>query len=168
MKKTSAALLAFLLIFLVAFASHGQSFKYLQFRKGVKDKNVFRYYIGQSITYQQKGLDYFMTDVIVDLKPDLIVLRENIISPDQIEIVDIRSKDTRNYTLRNLTTVLGAAGLGYIALDMLNNDFDVDQNALIISGSLLGSAYIMSKLRYKYFRTDHPRARVNILIFGED
>src|SRR5690554_6595630 len=92
-------LISILLVLLAA--GHADAQRFMLLHKGANQKYRIKYEEGDRIVYQQKGLDFFITDRIAEIHPDFLVLTENILRPEDIIVVDIRDKDERNRTLRN-------------------------------------------------------------------
>ncbi len=153
MKIAFAAVLFISLIL----GAQAQSRDFILLKRGSNQKSQIRFYPGEDITYKSKKLGYFVTDQIVGVDKDFIYLTENILSPGDIEEVDIRDKDPRNRTMRNLTALfLGAGGilLGVDAVNTLINegDLSIDSGVAITSGILIGTGLALLPLRYKTFK----------------
>lgn len=134
-----------------------QSRDFILLKRGSNQKSQIRYYPGEEITYKSKKLGYFVTDQIVKLENDFIYLTENILAPADITEVDIRHKDPRNRTLRNLTALfLGAGGI-LLTVEAVNSlyqqgDLEIDGGVAITSGILIGTGLALLPIRYKTFR----------------
>lgn len=139
------------------FGAQAQSKDFILLKRGSNQKTQIRYYPGEEITYKSKKLGYFVTDQIVNLDTDFIYLTENILSPSDILEVDIRNKDPRNRTLRNLTALfLGAGGI-LLTVEAVNSIYQqeqlrIDEGVAITSGILLGTGLALLPLRYKTFK----------------
>lgn len=131
--------------------------KFILLQKGSNIKTRLKYEIGEEFTYMAKPYDFYITDVIVDITHEAIILRENILIPKDIIAVDISAKDQRNRTITNLSNL----GYGAGALIFLGTGV----NGLIQEGSFLGflsaiditavfvaSGFLISKLKYKKFK----------------
>lgn len=157
-----------LLLFLLFFAfSQAEAQKYMILQKGSNQKSRIKYEEGDLIIYQQKGQGYFVSDRIKEIHPDFLVLTENVVKPEQIAAVDVRNKDERNRTLRNLSTLMySGAGLLLVAetVNGLYHDkkFTYSNEGLIISGSLLASGFILSRIKYRYFK-NQGRNKIQII-----
>jgi len=130
---------------------------YLILQRGKNEKSRLTYEVGESMVYLQKGLDYYIQDVIREINQDVIVLEENILSLDQIEVIDIRNKDPRNQTLSNMSLLPIAAG-GLLLLAGGINSLYADQNisydsgTLVAAGALIGGGLLLRPLRYNKFK----------------
>ena len=126
-------------------------------QRGSNQKTRITYEVGESITYLQREIGYYITDNIREITSEYIELSENVLSIHQLEAIDIRLKDERNRTLKNLT-LLPAAGAGLLltaeTINGLYADgrFSYNNVSLGIAGGLVGASLIMSQVRYKKFR----------------
>jgi hypothetical protein len=116
-----------------------------------------RFYPGEEITYKSKKLGYFVTDQIINLDKDFIYLTENILSPADIVEVDIRDKDSRNRTMRNLTALFIGAGGILLTAEAVNSiyqqhELSIDSGVAITSGILIGTGLALLPVRYKTFK----------------
>lgn len=151
-----SAFTAVLLFFLLV-GAQAQSRDFILLKRGSNQKSQIRFYPGEDITYKSKKLDYFVTDRIVSVDKDFIYLTENILSPADIEEVDVRSKDPRNRTMRNLTALfLGAGGI-LLTVEAVNSlyqtsELDIDSGVAVTSGILIGTGLALLPLRYKTFK----------------
>ncbi|HSF56181.1 MAG TPA: hypothetical protein VLA71_20665 [Algoriphagus sp.] len=147
-----------LILFLsLIFGAQGQSKDFILLKRGSNQKSQIRFYPGEEITYKSKKLGYFVTDQIVNVDKDFIYLSENILSPSDILEVDVRNKDPRNRTLRNLTALfLGAGGI-LLTVEAVNSIYQqdqlrIDEGVAITSGILIGTGLALLPLRYKTFK----------------
>ena len=141
-------------------------------KRGANQKTQIRFYPGESITYKSKKLGYFITDQIVSLDTEFIYLTENILSPTDIEAVDIRNKDPRNRTLKNLTGLFIGAGSLLLGVEAVNSiyqqgNFSIDDGVAASSALLIGSGLALLPIRYKTFR-QKGKNRIQILIMRID
>lgn len=141
-------------------------------QKGSNQKSRISYEEGDWIVYQQKGEDFFVSDRIKEIHRDFLVLSENIIKPENIAAVDVRNKDERNRTLKNLSGLMMAAGALLLTAETINGFYHkgkltYSKEGLLISGSLFASSFILSKLRYKYFRVK-GRNKTQIIHLDEE
>ena len=140
--------------------AQAQSRDFILLKRGGNQKSQIRFYPGEEITYKSKKLGYFVTDQIVNLDKDFIYLTENILSPSDIEEVDIRNKDPRNRTLRNLTALfLGAGGI-LLTVEAVNSlyqqsELKIDEGVAITSGILIGTGLALLPIRYKTFKNSN-------------
>lgn len=155
----------------VAYAQN-QPKDFILLKRGSNQKSQIRFYPGESITYKSKKLGYFITDKIVNLDTDFIYLTENILSPADIEEIDIRNKDPRNRTLRNLTALfIGAGGL-LLTVDGVNSiyqegNLNIDSGIATTSGILIGTGLVLLPLRYKTFK-QKGNNRIQVIIMRID
>jgi len=145
------------LFFSILLGVQAQSKDFILVKRGGNQKTQLRYYPGENITYKSKKLGYFVTDQIVSLDKDFIYLTENILSPSDIVELDIRNKDPRNRTLRNLTALFIGAGGILLTVDAVNSIYQEDQLSVdggvaITSGILIGTGLALLPLRYKTFK----------------
>lgn len=148
----------FTLLFFASFASAiGQSTDFILLKRGANQKTQIRFYPGEQITYKSKKLGYFITDKIVKLETDFIYLEENILKPADIVEIDIRNKDPRNRTLRNLTALFIGSGSILLTVEAVNSIYQrdalrIDEGVAITSGILIGTGLALLPLRYKTFK----------------
>ncbi|KEO74770.1 hypothetical protein EL17_03585 [Anditalea andensis] len=126
-------------------------------QRGSNQKTRIIYEEGEQLVYRQKGMDYFYEDVIREIHADFIVLAENIIKPEEIEIIDIRAKDERNHTIRNISALAFSAGALVLTAETINSlymdgSLRYSTGGLILAGSLFGGSAIISLSKYRYFR----------------
>lgn len=148
--------------------SQNQAKDFILLKRGSNQKTQIRFYPGESITYKSKKLGYFITDKIVRLDTEFIYLTENILSPSDIEAVDIRNKDKRNRTLKNLTGLFIGAGSLLLGVESVNSIYQqgslaIDEGVAITSGILVGTGLALLPLRYKTFQQKGTN-RIQILI----
>lgn len=141
-------------------------------KRGSNQKTQIRFYPGESITYKSKKLGYFITDQIVRLDTEFIYLTENILRPSDLEAVDIRDKDPRNRTMKNLTGLFIGAGSLLLGVEAVNGiyqqgNFSIDDGVAVSSGMLFGTGLMLLPLRYKTFRLKGSN-RIQILIMRID
>ncbi len=149
--------LAAALLLSLFFGAHAQSKDFILLKRGSNQKSQIRFYPGEEITYKSKKMGYFVTDQIVKLDDGFIYLTENILSPSDILEVDVRNKDPRNRTMRNLTALfLGAGGI-LLTVEAVNSlyqqsDLQIDGGVAVTSGILLGTGLALLPIRYKTFK----------------
>jgi len=105
----------------------------------------------------QKGLDYYIRDNIREIGQDILILEENILSLEQIVVVDIRKKDERNRTLANVSFLSMAAGGMLLLAGGINSLYSegrvsYSSGTLATAGGLLGAGLLLQPLRYKRFK----------------
>ncbi|MBN3519629.1 hypothetical protein JYB62_06395 [Algoriphagus lutimaris] len=150
-------LLIFSFLITLPLLVQAQSRDFILLKRGANQKSQIRYYPGEEITYKSKKIGYYITDVIEKVDQDYIYMTENIISPMDIEEIDIRRKDKRNGTLRAFNSLVLGAGIILISVDMINSlyhdgEVTVDKGVGITSGILLATGLAMLPLRYKTFK----------------
>ena len=168
MKKS----LLLILITLVCFSAFPQGTDFILLKRGTNQKSQIRFYPGEEITYKSSKLGYFTTDVIVDLDQNFIYMRENIIAPKDILEVDIRRKDARNITLRNINALLLGSGALLFSVEAINGlyqrkEFSIDNGVALISGILVGTGLALLPLRYKTFK-QKDRNKIQIILMRMD
>lgn len=155
---------------LFAFAqAEAQRFMILQ--KGSNQKNRIKFEEGDLIRYQQRGQEFFVSDRIREIHPDFLVLTENILKPEEIAVVDIKDNDQRNQTLGHLSVLMySGAGLLMVAetINSLYHDkrLNYSSEGLIISGSLVATGFILSKIKYRHFK-NKGRNKIQIIYLDE-
>jgi hypothetical protein len=162
-----------ILIFFLALLSplvsaQTQAKDFILLKRGANQKTQIRFYPGESITYKSKKLGYFITDKIVNLDTEFIYLTENILSPTDILEVDIRDKDSRNRTLKNLTGLFLGAGTLLLAVEGVNSiyqegNLSIDSGIATTSGILLGTGLALLPVRYKTF-SQTGKNRIQIIL----
>ncbi|MCH6200914.1 hypothetical protein MMU07_15115 [Aquiflexum sp. LQ15W] len=168
--KSKVSLIALILLFSLAHHSYSQKFLLLQ--KGSNTKTALRFQIGEEITYKSTKFDYFVTDVIVDIKTDIIVLSENILQPKDITVVDIRNKDQRNQTIKNLSFLSMGAGVIFLLVNTVNSlyqqgDLSRLEESWALSAGLIAGGFVISKLRYKEFKHKGDNKIQIVILYGD-
>lgn len=130
--------------------------EFLLLKRGSQQKSQLRYYPGEYLTYKSKKLGYFVTDKIVNLDTEFIYLTENILKPADIVAIDVRNKDPRNQTLKNITSLFMGAGTLIMALEGANSlyqkeQIEISSGVATASALLLGTGLALLPLRYKTF-----------------
>ncbi|GMQ23460.1 hypothetical protein Aoki45_01420 [Algoriphagus sp. oki45] len=163
-------------LFLFSFSTLGfsqtPSKDFILLKRGSNQKSQIRFYPGEMITYKSKKLGYFITDKIERLDNDFIFLTENIISPNDIEAIEIRQKDKRNRTLRNLTALFLGSGVLLFSVETINSiyqdeEFEIDSGVATLSAVLVGTGLALVPLRYKTFKNQGDN-RIQIIIMRMD
>lgn len=177
-KRSSRFFFLALLLFITLFGgvkeAIGQTLTrdFLLLKRGPQEKKQIRFFIGESITYKSKKLGYFVTDKIVRLDLDYIYLTENILKPEDILEIDIRNKDPRNYTLRNLTSLFLGSGALLLGVESINsiyqqNEFGIDSGVGLTAGILIGTGLAILPIRYKIFKNE-GKNRIQILLLSPE
>jgi hypothetical protein len=168
--KSKVTIIALILLFTLANESYSQKFILLQ--KGSNTKTALRFQVGEEITYKSTKFDYYVTDVIVDIKTDIIVLSENVLQPKDISVVDIRNKDPRNHTIRNLSYLSMGAGVIFLLVNTVNSlyhqgDLKQLEDSWALPVGLLAGGYVISKLKYKEFKHKGDNKIQLIILYGD-
>ena len=158
------------LLFSIIVQAEAQRFLMLQ--KGANQKTRIKYEEGDVLVYQSRGNDFFVSDRIVEIHPDFLVLAENIIRPENIAAVDIENRDERNRTLQNLRWLMFAGAGTLLTAETINGLYHekkltYSKGGLIISGSLLATGYILSRTKYRYFKHE-KRNKIQIIYLDDD
>ena len=145
---------------------------FILLKRGSNQKTQIRFYPGEFLTYKSSKLGYFITDKIVNLDTEYIYLTENILRPADIEAIDIRNKDPRNRTLKNLTGLFIGGGSLLLSVESVNSLYQegrlsVDGGVASISGILVATGLALLPVRYKTFRQKKDN-RIQILIMRMD
>ena len=144
-----------------------QSKDFILLKRGANQKSQIRFYPGEDITYKSDKLDFFITDRIVRLDNNFIYLTENILGIDNIKEIDVRNKDPRNQTLRNLNALILGAGVILISVESINSiyqteSFSIDQGVGVTSAILIGTGLGLLPLRYNIFKNE-GRNKIQII-----
>jgi len=143
----------FLLLVLSAFAQE----RYLLLRKVGKPYQII-FYEGESMRFRVKGEKYFVEDFIQGLSGNSIRFHYYNIQLDEIDAIDVRSRNFTVFSFRSSPGKLIIAGIGLIAIDQLNQVVIRDEPAgvstgtAIVAGSLIASGFILRLIQKKYFR----------------
>lgn len=145
--------------------------KFILLQKGANQKTRIKYEIGEELIYKTKDFDFFLYDEIVDISNEIIVLKENVLTPKEILVIDIRSKDPRNQTLRNLSMLGIGGGVLFMAAQ--------GANSLIQEGNLsqmdtwgvpigmVAGGIVLSKIRYRYFKHQGRNKIQTVVLYGD-
>ena len=160
----------FLLFFVVIAQVEAQRFMMLQ--KGANQKTRIKYEEGDVLVYQSKENDFFISDQILEIHRDFLVLKENILRPEDIVVVDIENRDERNRTLQNLSWLMYAGGGTLLTAETINGLYHdkkltYSRVGLIISGSLIATGYILSRVKYRYFKHE-KRNKIQIIYLDDN
>jgi hypothetical protein len=159
-------------LFLILLSLDGYGQKFILLQKGSNQKTRLKFEIGQEFTYKTTTYDFFITDIIVDIRKDIIVLSENILQPKDIKAVYIKHKDPRNATLKNLSFLGMGAGLIFLTGGIINSlyhygDLSQTSNSLGLSAGLFGAGYLLSKLQYKEFKHEGKNKIQLVILYGD-
>lgn len=146
--------------------------KFILLKRGAKQKNQIKYRVGELFVYKTKDFDFFFEDVIVDIQKDIIVLKENILKPEDILAVNILTKDERNGTLRNISNLGMGGGVvfltGFTVSSLIQEgNFSQLQSSWPLPAALFGAGLAMSFVRYKTFR-HKGRNKIQLIILYEE
>ncbi|WP_373495598.1 hypothetical protein [Aquiflexum sp.] len=159
-------------LFLILISTDGFGQKFILLQKGSNQKTRLKFEIGEEFTYKSTTYDFYITDIIVDIKNDIIVLSENILQPKDITSVYVRHKDPRNSTLKNLSYLGMGAGLIFFTGGIINSlyhygDLSQTSNSLGLSVGLFGAGYLISKLQYKEFKHQGNNKIQLVILYGD-
>lgn len=168
--KSNVSLISLILLFSLAQNSFSQKFLLLQ--HGSNTKTALRFEIGEEITYKSTKFDYYVTDVIVDIKTDIIVLSENVLQPKDITVIDIRDKDPRNQTIKNMSFLSMGAGVVFLLVNTINSlyqegDLSRLEESWALSAGLLAGGFVISKLKYKEFKHKGDNKIQIVILYGD-
>jgi hypothetical protein len=168
--KSKISIIALILLF--SLTHHAYSQKFILLQKGSNTKTALRFQVGEEITYKSTKFDYYVTDVIVDIKTDIIVLSENLIQPKDITVIDIRNKDPRNQTIKNLSFLSMGAGVVFLLVNTVNSlyhqgDLKELKNSWALPVGLLAGGYAISKLKYKEFKHKGDNKIQIVILYGD-
>lgn len=161
------------LLFMLLFGfAQAEAQRFMILQKGSNQKTRIKFEEGDLIRYQQTGQEFFVSDRIREIHPDFLVLTENILKPEEIAVVDIKDKDKRNQTLGNLSVLMySGAGLLMVAetINSLYHDKQLSYSSegLIISGSLVATGFVLSKIKYRHFK-NKGRNKIQIIYLEEE
>jgi len=162
-----------LFIFLICLFSTAEAQKFLLLQKGNKQKSRIAFEIGESISYKSSKYPFFIRDVITDIQPNLLVMKENILKPSDIQEVFIKNKDPRNQTIKNLSYISLGAGALWMTAESVNSLYQ-EGNLERVKDSwpfglgLIGTGIIVSKLQYKTFKNKGKNKIQTIILYEED
>lgn len=154
--KNTVLLFLFLGLYFNGFS---QSKDFILLKRGANQNRQIRFYPGEEFTYKSKKIGYFVTDKILNVDKDFIYLSENILSAADILEIDIYRKDKRNRTFKTLRTLLFSAGIIFISAETINNlsrtgKLEINEQAAITSGILIGAGIALLPLTYKTFKLE--------------
>jgi hypothetical protein len=146
--------------------------KFILLQKGSNQKTRLKFEIGEEFTYKSTTYDFYITDVIVDIRTDIIVLSENILQPKDITAVYVKKKDPRNSTLKNLSYLGMGGGLIFFTGGIINSLYHEGNlsgvsNSIGLSAGLFGAGYILSKVQYKEFKHEGKNKIQLIILYGD-
>jgi len=164
--KFRAVLLIFALLFAFQ-AVDAQSYLLLRKKGSMRRYTFFK---GSEMVYRMKGYDQFFTDRITDFADSTIILENNILLIEQLDVVDVRNaRSNRSTIVRNAEGLLPVAGVGLMALDIVNhsvidgNEFSLDQRTTITAAAMVASGYALKFMRRKYIKLYKPNFEAYIV-----
>ena len=170
--KIKSGLLFFLIFCLSGIwePAFGQKFVLLQ--RGGNQKSRLKFEIGENLTYKSKDLDYFVTDKIVDITTEVIVLTENILQPRDITSIYIKNKDPRNSTIKNLGFLGMGGGIIFLIATSVtslyqNGNLSEVGDTLVLPIGMIASGFLISKLQYKEFKNKGKNKIQLVILYGE-
>ena len=146
--------------------------KFILLQRGDNQKTRIKFEIGEAFTYKSTDLDFFVTDQIIDITPEVIVLRENILQPQNITEVLIIDKDPRNQTISNLSYLGMGGGALFLVVTTVNSlylqgDLSEVGNTIAWPIGLFATGFLISKLKYKSFK-HRGRNKIQLVLLYED
>lgn len=162
-----------LIVSFVFLISKAEAQKFLLLQNGNKQKSRISFEIGESISYKTQAYPFFITDVIVDIQPDLLVLKENLLNPSDIQEIFIQHKDQRNQSIKNLSYINIGAGALWMTAESINSlyqegNLDRIKDSWPFGLALIGSGILISKLQYKTFKNKGKRKIRAIILYQEE
>jgi hypothetical protein len=161
------------ILFLIFFGTLHQASaqKFILLQKGSNQKTRIKYEIGEELIYKTKDFDFFLYDEIVDISNEIIVLKENVLTPKEILVVDIRSKDPRNQTLKNLSMLGIGGGILFLAAQGVNSliqEGDLRQiDTWGVPLGMIGTGVVLSKIRYRNFNHQGRNKIQTVVLYGD-
>ena len=145
--------------------------KFILLQKGANQKTRIKYEIGEELVYKTKDFDFFLYDEIVDISNEIIVLKENILTPKEILVIDIRSKDPRNQTLKNLSMLGIGGGVLFMAAQGANSliqEGDLSQmDTWGVPIGMVAGGIVLSRIRYRYFNHQGRNKIQTVVLYGD-
>ncbi len=136
--------------------------RFLALEKLGKVKRI-RYYVGSTIEFKLKGDPNLYRTPIEAIKDSSVVIYETIIPLSQFSSIYIRPK--RPFS-RILSTFFMIAGVGYFALDTVNNEFSPTGGTLMTSGALVvPSLALLLTLKKRRIKLNNQNFLKTILSF---
>lgn len=165
----------FIIVLLVLACLNSQELfaqKFVLLQRGANEKTRIKYEIGEEFSYKSKEYDFYITDVITDIQTDILVLKENVLRPEDIQAVDIRRKDDRNRRLESLTAKTLGGGLlfliGFTATSLVQEgDLSQLSQTWPYPTALFGAGLILSRTRYRNFKNE-GRNKIQFIILPEE
>ncbi|MGY6557726.1 MAG: hypothetical protein ACXIT9_00420 [Nitritalea sp.] len=147
--------------------------KFILIQKGAKKRTAMRFRVGEDLTYKLKGEPFFVTDRIVNIQSDLIEMRENVLTVERIEAVDISKKDSRNQTITNVSTVAIGGGLLFLGAETVNQlnqegRLSISQGVWISSAAMIAAGIAIRRLRTSTVEIGKAYKMQLILLYEED
>lgn len=170
--KIKSGLLFFLIFCLSGIwePAFGQKFVLLQ--RGANQKSRLKFEIGENLTYKSKDLDYFVTDKIVDITTEVIVLTENILQPRDITSIYIQNKDPRNSTIKNLGFLGMGGGVIFLIATSVTSLYQTGNlsevsDTLVLPIGMMATGFLISRMQYKEFKNKGKNKIQLVILYGE-
>ncbi len=146
--------------------------KFLLLQRGANEKTKITYEIGEEFSYKTKDYDFYITDVITDIQTDILVLKENVLRPEDIQTVDIRYKDERNRRLESITAKALGGGvlflIGFTATSLVQEgNLSQLRETWPYPTVLFASGLILSQIRYRNFKNE-GKNKIQLVILPEE
>ncbi|MFD2201891.1 hypothetical protein [Shivajiella indica] len=146
--------------------------KFILLQRGSNQKSRLKFEIGEDLTYKSKELDFYVTDKIVDITPEAIVLTENLLVPSDITSIYIKNKDPRNSTIKNLGYLGIGGGVIFLIATSVNSLYqsgDLSQVGDTIAWpiGMVAGGFLISKLQYKEFKNRGKNKIQLVILYGE-
>lgn len=146
--------------------------KFVLLQRGANEKTRIKFEVGEEFSYKTKEYDFFITDVITDIQTDILVLKENVLRPEDILSVDVRRKNDRNRRLESLTAKTLGGGvlflIGFTATSLVQEgDLSQLSQTWPYPTALFASGLILSRIRYREFKIE-GRNKLQLVILPEE
>lgn len=146
--------------------------KFILLKRGTSQKNQIKYKVGELFIYKTKEFDFYFEDVIVDIQKDIIVLKENVLKPEDIQAINIENKDERNHSITNIANLGMGGGIVFLTGFTLSSliqegNFSQLENSWPIPVALFGTGLAVSFLKYRVFR-HRGRNKIQLVILYEE
>ncbi len=146
--------------------------KFVLLQRGANEKTRIKFEIGEEFSYKTKEYDFYITDVITDIQTDILVLKENVLRPEDIRAVDIRRKDDRNRRLESITAKTLGGGvlflIGFTATSLVQEgDLSQLSQTWPYPAALFATGLIFSQIRYRDFKIE-GKNKIQFVILPEE
>lgn len=130
----------------------------------------YEYRVGDYFVYKQTGRKAYLTDRITQFVDSTIVLENNIITIDEVEVVNVSNAfSNRSTLLLGAESILPVAGFGLLGIDLFNNSiidgngFSLDPGTTASSGILVLTGYGLKWMRRKKVDLTNPKFEAFII-----